>query len=51
MHDRPSRLDTTAGVLVYGGALLLLAGLIGGWFTALLVGGLGFICGCLLLND
>lgn len=43
--------DYLAGVATYGGALVLLIGLIGGWTWPLALGGLALIGGLLTLNE
>jgi len=43
--------DCAAGIATYGGALLLLIGLIGGWTWPLAIGGLTLITGLLTLNE
>ena len=45
-----TRRDCAAGVATYGGALVLLIGLIGGWTIPLALGGLALITGLLTLN-
>src|SRR5690625_1580208 len=46
-----TRRDYLAGVATYGGALVLLIGLIGGWTWPLALGGLTLITGLLTLNQ
>ena len=46
-----TRRDFVAGVALYGGALVLLIGLIGGWTIPLALGGLTLITGLLTLNE
>jgi len=46
-----TRRDYLAGVATYGGALVLLIGLIGGWPWPLAIGGLTLITGLLTLNE
>lgn len=45
-----TRLDYWAGVATYGGALVVLAGLIGGWLWPLTLGGIALAVGLLALN-
>lgn len=45
-----TRLDYWAGIATYGGALVMLAGLIGGWLWPLTLGGIALAVGLLALN-
>lgn len=45
-----TRRDCAAGVATYGGALILLIGLIGGWTWPLALGGVALAVGLLALN-
>lgn len=45
-----TRRDHLAGIATYGGALIMLAGLIGGWMIPLALGGVALAVGLLALN-
>lgn len=45
-----TRRDYLAGIATYGGALVMLTGLIGGWMLPLALGGVALAVGLLALN-